>query len=263
MPETSETPDAKTCISCAVKPMAWCGECSRKTVTYADAINKFKKDEIGHYITGCLATQYHDLIIVAEAPVLPRLFDINKGHMPYMDDGGNIVNQAITSIRNMTSEDFSMTKVLKTYAVLCSGMDPDTETIHRCSQNLHNTLRAATKNPDRPPVVLAMGIGALKALRLSAKSLKEVQSRVIPHNVLVTNKSIPIPCVIVPTFSMKMLVANPGFFKTFERDLLKAFQLTKDVKTETTPLAELTKDYVFPKTVAEVKEICETIVNYG
>lgn len=202
-----------------------------------------------------------DLIIIAEAPVLGKVYDVNAAHMGFTDDSGQIINRSIDAIRK-TNQDFTGLTIAKTYAVMCTSNQGDPEpakgVVDRCKTFLHTSL-AQFKDAKKKPILLLMGMSAVKAVGLKAAKLKDVQSRLM--------KDMPIGDMafdVVITISTKQLVAVPGLYTTFATDLQRAMGAAVSGKIpETAPIETLIKEYVFPKTPDEVRQVCETIASYA
>lgn len=194
-------------------------------------------------------------MILAEAPVIPRVHNTASIHTGYTDDAGKLITQAVAALRK-EEPSFEKVSVAKTYAVLCTGEDPNKDAIDRCKGFLATGLQIAGQN--KPPVILAMGMTAVRALGIKAQSLKDVQSRVLT-NVLVND----VPHTVVVTLSTKMLVAMAGLYTTFYSDLRRALTLatTPQVAAKKT-IEELTREYKFPKTIEEVRALCDEIIAY-
>lgn len=147
-----------------------------------------------------------------------------------------------------------------TYAVQCQATEGRDEAgtiprsvVDRCAAYLH----AAVKNK-RPKIIIAFGSNALKALGYKhGERFQDVRGRVLDMDVGGH------PCKVLPTFSTKHLVAKTGLYNLFSNDFLRAMKIAAgadDVKP--IPIEEIVKEYVFPTTVAEVKETCDQIISY-
>ena len=69
--------------------------------------------------------------------------------------------------------------------------------------------------------------------------------------------------LVLSTFSFDALLAQPGLIPLFKQDLLRAFELAKMASYKAPSLEELTKNYVFPKTIAEVRDLVQHIIGYA
>jgi DNA polymerase I-like protein with 3'-5' exonuclease and polymerase domains len=239
---TSVTSTRLLCAACPSKPAAWCKGCPRETTC--------------HFVDARL-TSPADVIIVSEAPVIPKRFaNMNAIHSPYTDEAGSLVNKAISTIRADNAQ-YKDLRVQKTYAVLCTDADPSKEVIDRCKTFLQQGVQLATRG-DKTPIIVAMGMTAVKALGIKAKSLKEVQSRVL-HDVPINGTNY----TVLVTISTKMLAVMAGMYTTFTSDLKRAMDMaTTGVPVKKT-IEELTSGYRFPKTVDEVRDLCREIINYS
>lgn len=242
METSSLSSNVADCASCSgPKPAAWCRGCPR---------------ERGCHIVRAEITRPVDVLIICEAPHQPRLIEAKRLHTPFSDEAGQIINNTYRAILDESPAHANL-QVGTTYAVLCMGADPNKDTIDRCKGFLHGSLRAAMRD-GKPPVVLAMGMAAVKALGIKAASLKAVQSRVIP-GVVVDGQGY----TVIPTFSAKQVAAMPGIYTTFANDVRRAIEIASTGILKSVPLEDLIKDYVFPKTISEVKELCEHIIQYA
>jgi DNA polymerase I-like protein with 3'-5' exonuclease and polymerase domains/uracil-DNA glycosylase len=247
--ETSESPEqqaqAPRCLLCPQpKPASWCNGCPReRDCHFVDA-----------RVTGPA-----DVLIVTESPVIGRLVDIQRIHMPYNDDGGKLIQAAISDLKTRHS-DLAMARVQKTYAVLCTSKDdPNKDTIDRCKGFLHGSITKATEDKNKTPVILAMGITAVRALGIKAAKLKDVQSRILP-GVEING----VQYTVVVTMSTKMLVSMAGMYNIFVSDLTRAFQIAMtDGIPKTAPMDELTRNYIIPATTAEARDLCDLILGYS
>ncbi len=243
MTTSTSTGERLLCSQCpSPKPAVWCRGCPRElTCHFVDA----------------RVQQNADVLIVAEAAVTPTIRDVMRVHTPYADEAGTLITKAIASIRTENPH-LSPLSVQKTYAVLCAGADPNKAVIDRCKGFLHNGLQIANAPNKRPPVIVAMGMSAVRALGIKAASLKELQSRVLT-GVLIGD----VAYTVVVTISTKMLVAMAGVYSTFYGDIKRAMELATTGTPNKKPIEELTKDYRFPKTVEEVRQLCREIIDYS
>lgn len=250
------TPAAANSWKCGLcpspKPAPWCVGCAKETGC---------REAPNHFVDGRLGAPA-DLIVVAESPVVPRIGSIDRIHVPYQDDGGQLILRAIEALRK-ENERFAALQVAKTYAVLCTSNQGDKEAsksvIDRCRTFLHTGIQRAT-SANKTPVIVAMGMAAVKALGIKAGSLKEVQSRVLP-GVQIGDKLY----TVVVTISSKQLIAMAGVYNTFYGDMRRAFSIAAEggVAPALVPLEQLTRDYIIPATVDEVREICDHILRYS
>lgn len=208
-----------------------------------------------------------DIVIVAESPQAPRLFLVGGNavsyeklhHKAFQDDGGKVMRQAIGTIAARGYKDLSARYM---YAVKCAVENPGKGVTSTCSSYLRAELTktSATKEAHgkgRNLVVLACGMGALHALGVSAKSEKEALGRVFENIPLGDSKM-----TVVMTRSLGKYAAVSGMYQTLLADVERAARLARlqDVKPLTREEAE--KNYVYPKTIAEVRTLVDYVCNY-
>jgi len=197
------------------------------------------------------------VVILSEAQIVPRMVDVNALHRPFEDDAGKLITRAVAALKAEKNTNFATLDVGRTYTVLCTGEDPSKQTLDRCNGFLASSLEKACSG-DKTPIILAMGMSAVKALGIKAKKLKDVQSRVLP-GVVYNGRSYN----VVVTISSKQLVAMAGFYNTFFTDLRRAFEIADTgVLPTSISLEELTKDYLLPMTVEDARKACEIILAY-
>jgi DNA polymerase I-like protein with 3'-5' exonuclease and polymerase domains/uracil-DNA glycosylase len=240
---------AWSCALC-VKPATWCHGCPREQGC---------KETPYHFVDGRIQGQ-PDIILIAEAPVVPRITSATEQHKPFADDAGKLVTRALESVRG-ESEKYKNLQIAKTYAVLCTSnqgdKDPPKGVLDRCKAFLHQGLEQVVAT-GKKPVLIAMGMSAVKALGIKAAKLKDVQGRIL-SGVQVGEHTYD----VIITISTKQLIAMAGMYATFYNDIKRAFEVCVGDAPVQVPLSELTKDYIFPKTVQEVREVCEMIQNYS
>jgi hypothetical protein len=115
----------------------------------------------------------------------------------------------------------------------------------------------------KQPVLLVMGMTALRALEIKAAKLKDMQGRLLPQQVVGNMLTGERRFDTVVTISTKQLVAMPGVYTTFLADLKRAADAARTGGFNSVPaLDALTQNYKIPRTVEEVKAICREIIDY-
>lgn len=202
-----------------------------------------------------------DIMFVSESP---SSWSTNN-HQVFYGRGGRIIRQTWKDLLEADSKTgghlrMKFLKKWDTYAVQCQveeGRDQSARvsasTVKRCSHYLQGAI--ARK---KPKIIVALGATALSALGYKAEKFSEVRGRVVQHEL---NGEI---VQILPTFGTKQLLAKTGLYHLFYNDFTKAVRIASGVEAVAaqTPMEELVKDYVFPKTVEEVRELCDHIINY-
>ena len=199
-----------------------------------------------------------DLIVVAEAPVCDRY---NNTPLPFQDDSGKIIRTAIHSLHQLP--EYHGLNVAYTYAVRCASNQGDTEPSKAVLQRCKTLLQTELTLSQKKPVLLIMGMTALRALDIKAAKLKDMQGRLLPQQTVGGVFTGDRQFDVVVTISTKQLVAMPGLYTTFTTDLKRAADAVKTGGFTAVPaITTLTKDYKIPKTVEEVKAVCREIVDY-
>lgn len=227
---------------CSKNKAAWCRGCPNERKS--------------HFVNATVENKA-DLIVVTDSKFIGRYAEEAKVHLPFIDDADRVILSAVDRVKK-TVQGASSVRVASTYAVLCVDEEPKKLTIEKCANFLVNSIAKATDK--KPPVLLLMGMAACKAVGIKAAKLQDVQSRTM--NVEIQG----VTHTAVVTVSAKMLSAVPGIYGVFDKDLTRAMQLAAlppDKQREERTLDELTKDYVFPKTPAAVKELVDQIIAYG
>jgi DNA polymerase I-like protein with 3'-5' exonuclease and polymerase domains len=241
-------------LGCALcppqKPAQWCAGCPRE---------KACKDNPYHFVDSRLSKPA-DIILVAEAPVIPKISTLQRIHKPFGDDGGMLVTRAVDSIK-AENQYFANLVVHQTYAVSCTSnagdKEPPKAVMDRCKNFLHASL-ATNASFGKNPIIIAMGMTAVKALGIKAAKLADVQGRVLP-GVQVGDQTY----TVVVTFSMKQMVSMPGIYNTFLTDIRRAMQISCEGVLPQVPMHELTKGYIIPVSIPEVKDVCDLILSYS
>jgi len=199
-----------------------------------------------------------DLVIVAESPACDRYGNVSG---LFEDDSGKIVKIAVATLRKLP--EYRDLKIAYSYAVLCTSNQGDKEppkaVLQRCKTNVQREILLTKKKP----IILIMGMTALRALEIKAAKLKDMQGRLLPQqevgNVLTGTRAFD----VVVTVSAKQLVSMPGLYTTFVADLTRAADAAVTGGFDKIPTIEvLTKDYDLPTTVEEVKAVCRKIIDY-
>ena len=211
--------------------------------------------------TGYSGGESIDIMLVSESP---SSWSVNNQEVFY-GRGGRVIRSAWKNLKDLdarTGEKLRMRHLRKwdTYAVQCQveeGRDQNAtaskSTIDRCAQYLHSAI----KNK-RPKIILAFGNTALKALGHRGEGFMESRGRVLEMEIAGHK------CKVLPTFSTKHIQAKTGLYNLFFADFTRAVRIAAgidDIGANAT-LEEITKDYRIPRTVEEVGQVCDEIINH-
>lgn len=202
-----------------------------------------------------------DIMFVSESP---SSWSTNN-HQVFYGRGGRIIREAwkeLIALDTKTGGSLGMKRLRKwdTYAVQCQveeGRDQTAKihktTLDRCS----HYLRAAIAHK-RPKIIVPLGATAMKALGYKTEKFGEARGRVLRHEI--DGQEV----LILPTFGSKQLLVKTGLYPLFYNDLIKAVKIASGVEAAAAQvtLEELSTDYVMPKTVAEVKAVCDLMIEY-
>lgn len=212
-------------------------------------------------VAGQGARGHVDIMLVSESP---SSWSVNNQEVFY-GRGGRIIRTVWKELRDLddrTGGRLRMRHLKKweTYAVQCQveeGRDQNATataaTVKACSHYLH----AAILNM-QPKVILAFGATALRALGAKTERFMDVRGRLI--DVVIQGQTYK----VMSTFSTKHLVAKTGLYNLFYGDYARAVRVAAgvDEAEANATLEDITKDYFIPKTVAEVRAVCDTIIEH-
>lgn len=106
-------------------------------------------------------------------------------------------------------------------------------------------------------VIVTLGKTATQAFLPRLKSIKTARGK--PFKTTVGAHEF----IIMPTYGPLQLLYTPGLSRTIKRDIHKAWRLSRQTKLDDrASLEELTSEYVYPKTIEEVKKVCDEILTY-
>lgn len=212
-------------------------------------------------VPGAGASSPVGLMFVSEAP---SSWSANNQKL-FNGRGGRVIRQTWETLKqqdkdNNHKQKFVGVKTYGTYAIQCQVELSRDQTynipasaLERCAHYLHATIKNR-----KPKVILAFGSKALKALGYRAKNFMEVRGRLLDMEIQGHHTQ------VIPTFSTRHVVAKTGLYNLFLNDFTRAARLASGVDEMRTQISieELTKDYVIPKTVEEVKAVCAHIISY-
>lgn len=202
-----------------------------------------------------------DIMLVSESP---SSWSVNN-HEIFFGRGGRIIRKIWKELKDLDQKSGGKLKMQflskwDTYAVQCQvekGRDQNETANITTIKNCSNYLRSSIVNK-QPKVIVAFGSTALKALGYKSSNFTDARGRLI--DVEIEGQTYK----VLPTFSTKHLVAKTGLYNLFYADFLRAVRIASGVDKvgADATLEEVTKDYRIPTTVAEVEEVCDTIINH-
>lgn len=187
-----------------------------------------------------------------------------RGNSPFRGDNGTLLRKLISSVTSAVSLDqyhsdggFRYSAAYVTKALGSTSSKPSKEVINKCRKLWEVEFLNQFGSANDGHVLVALGNIALKSIGIKANKIEAVRGRVFKHKI--GNKEVK----VVPTFSLQHMRAKPGVIKLAQKDILKALKEAYGLnKIRAKPIEELAKDYVYPQTIEEVKDICDHIIAY-
>lgn len=197
------------------------------------------------------------LIVVSDNP---SGFSIGRQEA-FFGPTGRMFQKLLGMVKNYQNGRYEALKVYKTYSVLAGAVDVSAEHVRFCQPHLINEIARVRGVDGREPVIVAIGVTALKALGVRSGKITDVVGReltaVLPSNGEARTLK------VIPVFEMGTVNSTPGYVNVVLAALLRAVKLaTGDVADTSTPIETLTKDYSFPQTVEEVGQLVDHVINY-
>lgn len=190
----------------------------------------------------------------------PSGFSLGK-NTPFFGPTGRLFRKLMDMVRKYQNGKYADVKIYKTYSVLAGEYEPSAEHVRFCQPNLMRELSAIRGIDGREPVIIAIGATPLKALGIPVGKITNVVGRV-----LTTTIQSPLgerKFNVVPVFEMTSVKKKPGLSNVVLAAMLQATKLAlNEVEDEAAPLTSLTKDYVFPNTIEEVRDLVDYIIGY-
>lgn len=181
---------------------------------------------------------------------------------PFSDRKGIILKTALSHLKNMYykakngRKRWDALRDYRTYTVQCVSDDKPPKTpVTRCNQLLRERLVSIN-----PKVLIVFGATAFNALGLRSK-FSEVRGTFQDYTFTYGDTKKQFKLFV--TFSLDAVLAQPGVYDDLVRDLRTAYLFAEDKQVVDATEDELIKNYVFPRTVEEVEEVCDYIVNYA
>jgi DNA polymerase I-like protein with 3'-5' exonuclease and polymerase domains len=181
-------------------------------------------------------------------------------HQPFRDDGGKVVRQAFQEV---ASHGFPGLSARYLYAVKCAVETPNKKVLDSCSGYIRAELmRVAMSRQAQGKgsnlVILACGVNTMRALGVHVKSEKEALGRIF--------EGIPFgefTATVVATRSAATYAATSGKYNTLLADVERAARVARNSEVAPITRAEAEKNYIYPKTIEEVRALVRMVCNYA
>lgn len=225
--------------------------------------------ETAHYFPFSEGPDVPDIVILSDAPDPPRLMMIQgrdadpstNFHPTFKDTGGKVLRQAVHDVGN--DPDFKRLTAKYIYAVKCAVDPPSKKVVASCQGYLTAELgrMAAAREAQGLPgglVILACGVHALHAIGVQAPSEKKALGRVY-EDVKIGN----ITATVVVTRSVATYAGGAGKYNTLLADVERAARVARQKVIAPLTREEISKNYVYPSSVAEVKDVIDHVIAYS
>ncbi len=244
-------------------PAFKCGICSLNQNKEGSACQSCKAFKDTHFFAKPVGDPNCDVLFIGDGPLVPRLtllkHDREPEHVMFADVSGKIIQSAVLQLREKSQ--FSNIKCRYVYAVKCAVHNITKKIIDSCNNYLLNEIKyiistREQNNKHSNLIIVAHGANALRALRIPVKSEAESSGQI--YEIELNNTK----CTVIASSSIKTIAATPGKYSSLVADIERAFNIV--INKPVIPLAKsiLEKNYIYPKTLKEVEDLCNFILNY-
>ena len=213
----------------------------------------------GHYYAPS-GTFPCDVLVVAAAPdpreiTHPKSNKARTTHMAFDDTRGKIAKKTISDANPQLDIGY-------VYATRCTPTENKItkRTMDACAPIFDKTIQKAFKS--QYGIIITLGRDACKAVGVPFRNYTDIQGSAIPL------KRAGKQLTVFPVTSIEQILAVSGYFATFESEIKRAMERLTEIAERITPgikdrdrdFDELTKGYIIPKTLEEVREVCDEIL---
>lgn len=199
------------------------------------------------------------ILVVGSAP---SGFSVGN-RQPFFGREGRLFKDMLNTIKQYQGGKYKDVKVYYTYAVKAGAYEPKAGHLSHCQVNLHRDInRIRGVLPKRNPVIIPLGPVAAKSVGVKMRRIVDVVGREMTVMLADSSPQGYRKLTVVPLLSMKHVLAKLGTANVVMSALLHAVQLACDPEVKPKSLDDVTKDYVFPQTIEEVKNLVDTVINY-
>lgn len=234
----------------------------RNTAWKGPACSKCPSFQKEHYCEGVGGSDsgYVDYFCIAESPYIGFVSKSIDRHSGWTFD---IENTVLKTFKDaiQSYKDWRKYQGRYTYAIRCQRDKPKIKEIKACAELLHPELLKHA-DPLKPIMVFALGPSVLKSFGLKVKKYSDVQGRLLSSTL--GDRDV----YIFASFTKRQLAAKSGFLDTLQQHVNNFLFHVEDVHNGVdvqpqVPLDILSKNYVYPKTISELRELTEMIISYG
>lgn len=212
-----------------------------------------------HYAEG-IGAKPATFFCVAESPFLSNISGQLDNHESWHIDLEKVVREFFKNKKALNNH-MAQIEGRFTYAVRCTVEKPAAKECKCCAEQfLPELLEYAL--PQKPIMIFAMGPTIVRTLGIRFKKYASVQGQFIPAKVRGRD------ALVFPSFSKRQMVAKTGFIELMKQHIQVFLEGVLDMLEGRAiqvrpPLEEITKNYLFPKTLQELGEALDTILSYA
>lgn len=198
------------------------------------------------------------IMLLGEAP--STRFPENSA--PFTDRDGKITTMLLKrlqayyhTLENGVKRWFDIETYMSYVVRCCTDDTPKKEIINLCRTHLDADIIRY-----KPRIVITFGATATQALAQTRAKFNDIRGTFLPATINAGNEIINYK--IFPTYSPKALLAQPGLFNEALRELQRAFAYSENIEFRRLTENELRTSYRFPRTIDEVRILCDEIIGH-
>ena len=249
-PQTTQTPDNELLKCTLCENRAWRGaECPSCPL--------FQRQ---HYVEG-IGSDNADYFCIAESPFIPSVSSNTTAHDSWKHDIERVIKMAFTGAKSKNSE-LKNLEGRYTYAIRCMHEKPVRSMLTACKRFFFEDIKVNHKKTEDPIMIFALGPAVLQALNIKFGKYADVQGQFVETTAW--GKKV----LAFPSMSKRQLLAKTGYYEVLQQHILLFLEAVKrrnrgETIASKIPIETLTKDYVFPKNITEVRKLVDMIVDYS
>lgn len=241
-----------------------CNLCDSSNAWEGPLCNKCPCGGKNHYTVGMGAAAHSaDYFCVAESPYLAGPSGDTQSHKSWNFDVEKLIKEAFI-VQKGAHKNTQTLQGRFTFAVRCA-VDKPKKKMKDCCFPLFSQDLLENVTPNRPIMIFALGPAVLQTLGIKVSKYSDAQGKF--HTTKVDGRDV----VVFASLSKRQIPTKTGFFDILRQHIdifLRAVHKADDNQepdkiNPALPLYQLIKDYRFPKTVDEVRELVEYIIMYG
>jgi DNA polymerase I-like protein with 3'-5' exonuclease and polymerase domains/uracil-DNA glycosylase len=204
----------------------------------------------------CLKDSFGDnpahIIVIGPAP---SGFSIGQ-EQAFYGRHGRLFKQLLDIIRQYNGGVYAGVKAHYTYAAMVGAYEPKARHLEKCRPIMQRHFRKVSGFGNRRPILVPLGPIAAKAVGLNFRKITDIVGREM------TTTTAGDTYTVVPLLSMRHLEAKIGVANVVLSSLLKAVSIAYGDKQKDLPLEVITQDYIYPRTIEEVRDLVDHVINY-